>query len=147
MAEDQEKPHAADFRRLRRTLDANAHPDAALPLRDFQKQAEAFWNHPYTRKLREDSGPPPRRRADMATTLNGQAERLRAAIGEDDGIRYELRRSWTLKGGTVVNLAGDDAALPPEPNLTVVTTSSTITTDAGTTSYVEVHVFERSRKP
>lgn len=147
MTGDQEKPHAADFRRLRRTLDANAHPDAALPLRDFQKQAEAFWNHPYTRKLREDSGPAPQHRADMATTLTRQAERLRAAVGEGDGASYELRRSWTLKDGAVVDLAGDDAALPAEQNLTVVTTSSTITTDSGTTSYVEVHVFERSLKP
>lgn len=147
MAEDQEKHHAADFRRLRKTLDADAHRDAALPLRDFRKQAETFWNHPYTQKLRADSAPAHRRRADLTTTMKEQAERLQATIGEDDGASYELRRSWTLKGGVLVDIAGDDAALPAEQNLTVVTTSSTITTDAGTTSYVEVHVFERSRKP
>lgn len=147
MTEEQGKAHEADFRRLRRSLEVNAHANTPLPLRDFQEQAEAFWNHPYAKKLREDAGPTTRRRPTLAAALKKHTDRLQAAIAGGDEAAHHLRRSWTLKDGALIDISGDDAALPAEERLVVVTSSSTITTDQGITSYVVVNVFERDSTP
>jgi hypothetical protein len=133
---------AADGRPRNRT---GMSPDQQLE--EFRTMSDAFWNDPSTQEARQRT---PQNKTDVAgddilQSLRLQGERTGVMLkNQNDLAPFTLRRSWVIRRGQIVDLAGVEGPLPPNKDLLVVTSTMSCTSADISTTDTQVLVYGRT---
>jgi hypothetical protein len=114
-------------------------------LDELRRRVDAFWSNPRIPELRQRINSTARDEhqpaLDPSDVLRARASQTLAS--RSDHAAFRLQKSLTYRDGELISISGDDAPLPPDDRILVITTTTTVMDSNAIAVESDLLVFER----